>query len=468
LPVANRASAAASGELDDLYAKLRSDTVAELETFADWCTTTKLFADRDEVLEAILHFDPSNEAAHRALKHTRQRDGSWTPPAKRTESRNYGKAFEKECAEKRDALVKSFVDSGLALLDAHVAKSPTERSRWKATLYADALAIDSDSELARALGGEARRDQEWVLLESVVAKARRLELDNLVREIVAAVPSPTDTAVREDEGRLGVDWSHAVATGRVRVLSNGSLDEARRMAVMCSAAIEMFGKVLDVEVQLPPDYTIYVLANPGSRDAFLGAWPGWSDEQRAQLKTWAGCGVPGDIHQARWDADEAHRLDGAVRHTLGLLMLRDLQFDHQKCAWAWEGVGIYLTRELVGTRYTWYSTAPASGDSETKDLLGRLMVADVNWINELYQRAKRGKAPSMAKLCAARIDAFGVDDVLASYALAAYLIEGRPTDLPKLMRSLSADGGLAALTALFDGDLSSGDARLVRWLSERR
>jgi len=178
--------------------------------------------------------------------------------------------------------------------------------------------------------------------------------------------------------------------------------------------------------------------------------------------------VPGEIHQARWDADEARRLDGAVRYTLGLLCWRELKFDHLRCAWAWEGLGLYLTNELVGTHYTWFASAPAAGDAETKELLGKLVLSDVNWTREHYQRVKRGKGTKLAKLCETGIDAFGADDMLASYSLATYLIEGRSDELPALLRALGATQPAEALGAVFDGDLAQGDARMLRWLAERK
>jgi hypothetical protein len=453
---------------DALYSAHRAAAPGELEKLADWCGSVRLHADREALFEAILHFDPAHEGAHKGLKHSRQRDGTWLAPAKKSEVKNANKQLETEGRERRGALAGEFFGRGRELLDAHAESPAADLLRWRRALVADTLAIDPNQEAARALGGESRRGEEWVLTETVKAKEGRAELKELVKQVVASVPAPETTEPNAAEKALGAEWAHAVATPRVRVLTDGDLEEARTAAVMCHAALELYGKLMVFTTDLPADYTLYILTNSAGRDAFVGNWPGWSDAERAQVKTWAGCGVPGDIHQARWDADAAHRLDGAVRHTLGLLTLRELKFDHQRCAWAWEGVGIYLTRELVGTRYTWYSTAPESGDKETKDLLGRLMLTDVNWVDEYYQRAKRGKAPTLAKLCGTRIDKFGVDDILGSYALAAYLIESRGAELPKLMRATGDDGGAAALAALFDGDLTAGDARLLRWLSERK
>ncbi len=455
---------------DVSYGQLQARAVSELEAYAEWCATFRLAADRERALIGILHLAPQHEGARRALKHVKQRDGTWTEPPKKSDVKNANKAAEPESVERRRKVATALLEGGLELSRNADTPDAAQRRRWRAQVVADALMIDSDHEAARVAGGEARRDNEWVLAESAAAKPQRAQLKSRVEHHVAAVPRPQAAEVRPHEAGLGITWTHGLSTPRLRVLTDGARAEAERAAVMCTAALEWFSELAGISSDLTPDYTVYLLVNSSSRDAFVGAWPGWSDTERARVKTWAGCGVPGDIHQARWDADEAHRLDGAVRHTLGLLMLRELSFDHSRCAWAWEGLGLYLTRELVGTRYTWYSSAPASGDTETKDLLGRLMLSDVNWVNEYYQRAKRNRAPKLEKLAATRIDAFGVDDILASYAVAAYVLEGRSECVPELLRALgaSSDGGAAALARLFDGELALGDQRILRWLSERK
>jgi hypothetical protein len=443
----------------------RKDLAAKLGALADWCATAKLYAERDKVYETLLRFDPANEQAHRGLKHSQQRDGTWTVPDKRPESRNYNNGRLDECVEKRRAVAGEFRERALALLEFYAKDLPPGARQQ---VVDDALAIDPDDPATRELAGEVKRDDVWVLEETVAGKERRAALKDLIASTAAAVPAPSGVEPAAHEKTLGVTWTAAIATPSVRVLSTGPLDEAKKVAVMCSTADAVFRAVSGAKQASPKGLTIYLLTNQASRDAFLGAWPGWSADERARLKTWAGAGVPGDIHHARWDADAPRRLDGAVRHVIGLLTLLNFGYDHQKCAWAWEGVGLYLTRELVGTRYTWYSTGPTTGDAESKELLGKLMMQDVNWMNEAYQRAKRGKMPKLEALCARRIDQFGVDEVLASYALAAYLIEGRPDEFGEVEKRIAKDGSAKALSSALGADLAALDAKLVRWLSERK
>jgi hypothetical protein len=217
------------------------------------------------------------------------------------------------------------------------------------------------------------------------------------------------------------------------------------------------------------DVAIDLLANEEDRRAFVSGWPGWGPEKVAALGAWAGAGVPNDVHVARWDADEARRLDGAVRHTLGLLMKLDLEVGLET-AWAWEGLGLYLGRELVGTRLTWYGSGQATSTPESKELLGRLLMADVNWMNEAYQMLQGGTAPKLETVLARDIDSIGVRDVLVAYAFAAYLLEAEAERLPGILRRVGAReaSSAEAVSAALGRGIPEVEDRLVRWLGERR
>jgi hypothetical protein len=441
----------------------RQQAVTDLEGFVEWTGTVKLYLERDRAWEAILVFAPEHEAAHKGLKHQKNRDGSWKVPEKRAESKNFGKEPQlAECAKRRAEIAAKYRAALVTVLDKH---KPALAVRTQ--LVAALLAIDPEDAESRALNGEARRGEVWVLAESEKGREKRAEFRTLVKELVTAVGTPVAGEARASENKLGVEWTACVSTPQVRVLTSGDVAEARNVAIQCSAAVKLFARLSGAPSGAPGVVDMYLLTTPAARDAFVGAWPGWSAEERKVVRTWAGTGLPGEIHHARWDEDAPRRLDGAVRHMLGLLTLANFGFDHQGCAWAWEGFGLYLTRELVGTHYTWYSTGPTSGDAETKELLGKLMMGDSNWMNEAQQRFKRGRGTKVEELCTRKIDAFGVDDLLTAYALAAYLLEGRPEAVSTIYKALASDSRKALETALALTPQEL-DARLLRWLSERK
>ena len=455
-----------SASFDADYAAARKDAVVKLIEFCEWCSTSKLYIERDKAYEAIIVFDPKNDVAHKGLRYTPRRDGTWDAPAKKVESRNYNASLLDTCAKKRGEVATAFREAVTALLEKHKAKLPAGARQQAAD---DVLLIDPDDASGRAMKGEGKLGDQWVLLETVRGKERRTELKTMVQQAVAGVPEGQSSELTEREKLLGVAWKTILSTKGVRVVSTGSLDEARKALIMSAAGAQVFRQLTGAKKELPPDFTIYLLTDTKSRDTFLDAWPGWDAEQRKRMRTWGGTGLPNEVSVARWDTDEAHRLDGTVRHTLGLMTLWEFNFDHRNAAWIWEGFGMYLTRELVGTRLTWYGSAPAETDPEQKELLGKLMISDVNWMNETLQRAKRNRTPPLGKVFERKIDALGVDDVTVAYAFCAYLVEGRPEQLHDVFTRIGkGETSAAAVTGVLGTDLPALDKTFLRWLGERK
>jgi hypothetical protein len=214
----------------DELAPARQQAVTDLEGFVEWTGTVKLYLERDRAWEAILVFAPTHEAAHKGLKHQKNRDGSWKVPEKRAESKNFGKEPQlAECAKRRGEIAAKYREALVPVLEKH---KPAPAAR--AELVAALLAIDPDDSASRALNGEAKRGEEWVLAESEKARERRAELKTLVKELVAAVPAPVEGTPRPGENALGVTWTACVSTPLVRVISSG--DRPRRATSRSSAA----------------------------------------------------------------------------------------------------------------------------------------------------------------------------------------------------------------------------------------
>jgi hypothetical protein len=166
------------------------------------------------------------------------------------------------------------------------------------------------------------------------------------------------------------------------------------------------------------------------------------------------------------DSDPAKRLDGAVRHTL-IHLLRNAYGIDDRQGWVWEGLGLYLTRELVGTRYTWFvSVLPDPAQDARR--VGLLMPAS-NWMNEALKLFEGSNPPSLAFTGGRELSQMHVEDMLCAYALAAYFIEGRPQETPDLLRRIgSGDTTAAAVQALFKSSMEDLQERVTRWLKERR
>jgi hypothetical protein len=277
--------------------------------------------------------------------------------------------------------------------------------------------------------------------------------------------------------RYGIAWTVSARTPSVLVLGTGTQEEALRAAQAAHATAEVFRALFGCRVRHTKDFTIYLLADPAQRDPFLDGLPGLAPDERAFLAQLVGAGIPRTGDTGQWDAQIERRLDGAVRHTLGGF-LRDeygITTDH---AWAWEGIGIYLTREIVGTRLTWYVRGTVRDEQRTTtveeqrrdaELRTRLLGAGANWMNDALVLLRGESAPDLGKVMRRDVNTMIVSEMLVSYALSAYLLEGRPGELPELLHRVGrGEPPEEAVGAALGMTIPELKARLVRWLGERR
>jgi hypothetical protein len=275
-----------------------------------------------------------------------------------------------------------------------------------------------------------------------------------------------------------VEWKSCVGTDRVRVLSSGERAEAVRAAQTLHAVQDVFGGVFGTRTLLDPGFTIYLLCDEASKSAFVAHLAGGNEAKRSFMAQVEGTGVPGAGNGAWWSKDEARRLDGITRHTFGTLFQREFKLSVD-AAWAWEGFGLYLTREMIGTRLTWYIVPIEDGQSGTKkakgpDWMKKLLTPGTNWMNEGYRLVRDGDVASMAATLGRPLNRMTPQDLFQSYVVAAYLLEGQHERLPKLLRALGGEKSVMAqkapqaLGTALSMDLAEFHARVERWLGERR
>ncbi len=467
-PVEEEAAApadAASGSFAEDRAAAVAALVADLEELADWCNSEKLFLERDRVYELVLEFEPDHAGARKVLKYRRDRDGQWERSDSYREPVNRGKTDLAEVAARRREVGARFSEAIHGLLSEHrddVARTDVEAA------HADVLRVDPDDPATRAARGEVLDGEAWVLVETARGRTRRVELRTLVQDALNGAPEPKSAPVSPAERALGVEWSHVVETEDVRALTTGERVEVVRVAQVNHAAGEVFRGVFGAETQLYDDYTIYLLVHGGEKEAFLERHPAVAPEQRESLMALVGSGIPGTANVAQWQDDPAARLDGIVRHTLGGL-LRDEYGISIQHGWVWEGVGIYLTWRMLGTRLTWYVQPDDYQLDDGMSLRPLLHVPGSNWTNEAYKLLRSKRRPDLREVLGRTVTELRVQDMLVAYALAAYLLEGRPDEAPELLRRVGEgqEPDVAVREAL---GLSLDDLpdRLVRWLSERR
>jgi len=464
---AGRATAAPAtvprDSFEEVHAAARTSLVGRLLALAQWCNQSELFEERDRVWRAVIAIEVDNLEARKGLRYARNVDGSWKEPSPRP-AKNRNPAALENLPAKRAEAIGTFRDELLGRLEADKPSAELRKA-----VIAEILAVDPDDEAAHRLMGEARVGDQWVLLETASGKSRRGAIRSAVEASAkAGTPGVEPSQPSEEDQVLGEAWKCAMKCENVRVLSTGDKSQCETLA----DASRIAGAAFEAALSRSPDYaegfTLYVVAGKGEKEPFIARIPGLEQTQREALKRTIGSGIPGTWKVALFEPDPKRLLDSGVRHSIAHLLLRGFNIGTNH-AWVFEGLGLYLTREVCGTRLTWFCSGKgATGEGKTSPR-GKLMVANSNWMNEALQVLTRDPAPELSKVLERDLAAIGVDDLLISYALAAYLVEGRPAETPVLLESIGGGTKSAeALQTTLGMTVPELQERLIQWLKERK
>jgi hypothetical protein len=453
--------AQADGDYETGRKAAQAELVKKLEGLADWCNSKELFQERDRVWRTILVIDTNNAAARKGLRYAHNPDGSWQEPAAREAKNRNPKALE-ELPAKRAAATETFRDAMLAL----VAKEP-ETSPLRRSAYDEILSIDPDDTVVHGLRAEKLLDGKWVLGETVRAKNRRAEIKTFAQTALATGATVTKLEPSELELGLGVTWKTAIKTDSVRVLSTGEEDEAKRAAALVNAVGPFFRSVFACDTPYRDDWTAYLLAHAGEENAFLDHFPGLSSEFRAFLKNVVGSGIPGQPRIVYWDKDPARRIDGCTRQTINDFLGRTFGLNMNN-GWVWEGFGLYLTREITGSRYTWFIQLNKNG--KYNSLRAKLISPTSNWMNEGLTLLNASDHPKFTALLDNDVNKMGIEDMLYAYVFAAYMIESQPEETTEFLHEIGQvrQSMTQAIQNVLHMNPDELELRLQRWLTERK
>lgn len=465
-PVAAAPRTVAQGE--DLAAEreaARLALVADLEGLVAWCGEHKAYGARARLYGRLIRVEPDHAEARRALGHRREKDGTWKEPRRPRTPKDHDPEVLEELAGFEGAVDAAYSARVLGLIEAH----PDLPPRLRRELVDDVLRSDPDDAAARAALGEARDGEAWVLVETLAARARRAELKGLVKRALAEAPAAEPAEALERERALGLSWKGIAASSEARALSTGSAEEAARLVQALPAARRLFEGALGLRARLPEGLTLLALANDGEKARFLDAHPSVDAEYRAFLEPLEGSSIRDSSDFVQWAPDPLRRLDSLVR--LGFMWLFvDSCGLSTRVGWAFEGFGLYLTRELVGTRLTWFVQPSEYGQARDDSALrARLMDTRVNWMGEAHALLSQPTRPRLPLLLGKDVNRLDTRDLLYSYVLAAYLVEARAESLPAILRRLGE--GQASLEVLEEElglSITELPDHLLRWLTERR
>ena len=443
--------------------------LAKMSEHADWCRKKKLWLQRALAYEAVLRIDPDRVEAHRGLGHKKGRDGSWAPSNKPRPKDRGKKADLLDAVKRREELCRPFVEAALGF----VKREGEELNRGlKKKVVEDLIAMDPENEWAHAQRFEVKHEGNWVMMELVNTRKVRAEIKELIksaREDLKAADSSRLTALEEG---LKLDFSAALESESVRVLGTVGEEEVVRCSENLRVMQAVFQELIDESCAYPEGFTYFLLGNDSERSTFLDNHPGVAASDRAYYESLETVGIkPEAIHYVSWTNDKPRRLDSACRQGIAnlLMPLKELNFEGWEVyGWAFEGVGNYFTHAVAGTHLTWF-IAPSKYLSPRDDALlrAKLMESKLDWLREARIMMEEGKLPKFHSVVGRGVNRLTTDDLLLCNAAVAYLLEGRPGVLPKILKKIG-HGRTAHETFLEELgiNLLQFDERLKMWLAE--
>ena len=463
LAVGARGAASRAGEptFDEVYKTARARYVEKLDGLSTWAAENDLFAERDRVYRAILVLEPDNAFARKGLRYTRKSDGTWQDPAPR-EVKNMNAKLLPEVPAKRQAAVETYRTE---MLTAFTTFQVDATVREK--VFAELLLGDPEDATVRTSMGEVRMGDAWVLGETAMGRDRRMAIKDEVAKARAAVGDVWKVEPTEDEKALGVAFTTKLGTRHLRVLGTAPAEECTAIAQACEIGPALVKIALGADVALEPDFAVYVLTSIKDNGPLVDKLPRLDPTFRETLRKCVGAKIPGQPRVVTWDDKGPKRIDNASRSSLNDLFGRAFGIGLQH-GWAWEGMGLYLNREIVGTRLTWFTQPGATSKADA--LRKKLMTTDVNWMNEALTLMQSPQHPPLATVLERDVNTLTTEEMVLAYAFSAYLIEGRPNETPEILRrvGVAKEKASTVVPAVLKLDLPQLEARFTRWLGERR
>ncbi|MDJ0521506.1 MAG: hypothetical protein QNJ90_05465 [Planctomycetota bacterium] len=449
---------------DEAWHALGTRSAQELKQLAAGCHKAKLFAWRNEALEDLLIFEPDDVEARRRLKYRRSPDGAWVQGRYKA-PRNLKPASQALTAA-RGAVRDRFADRARELMEEHASELTAAR---RDALLRLVVQIAPDREDVRSDLGEVRAEKgAWVLRESAASKARREALRRFAQEALREAPLPSEERPTRADNALRLGFSAIYDTPLARVLGTVEKGELLEATRRIHASRALFAEALPGKDAGLPQLSLYLLAGSSDRDAVLQNHPRSTEAYRAWAKRLQSSWLPKTKQVWIHAAEPAMRLEWCSRQAIGH-QLRQRFGIRGFPGWAFEGFGLYLSHLVADQRRTFFVKRTKYGEKGARkdDLWARLREKGADWRAEARTLLASKQAPDLRLLLDKPLNAMNTEDMLASYALCAYLLEGRSQDVPALLLAIGKgkQKSIAALGKL-GLDLDTLGIKLRRWLEE--
>lgn len=457
----------------------RKQLVKALHRVATWARDNKLFTWRVGVLKEILTQDPDNRQARSALRHrwdskTKTWDTStpYEPPADKD------KSLLPEALAKRAEAYAGLRDALLAL----VADHPELTEAQRLDLMEEIVEADGDNQLARLALDDEQIDDVWQMPEHASARNVRAELLSPSRDLMARLSGEIQTAPWGGDRDAGA--VHSWGARRVyeaaepetpsrfprlptprRTYTEGA--NALRLMVLGS---DLGARALGLE-KVPTFPTELILFQDREQAVtWMKANPRSASVKDVEKAASFGALVLIDDTVVAWYGNAGLRNTCGLSYALGQCAwswLRRVHPDYPPHAVAWMRYG--LERWLA--TYLTSSRLPGSVTSDDTELPGATtkdidLPDDMSEWSALAQMLLRDEGPArLRRLMTARTNALTPTDHVVAWALAGYLLEGRPECVDAMAEACctSHDADEIFRTVL-ELDADALTRRVRRWL----
>lgn len=445
-------------------------SVEALAELAKLCKKNHALLERDHAYESLIALDPDHKQARKGLGWAWDRKAEeWTRRKEYKAPENKRPDFVEEAITQRNRIANAHRDLVLGLLRDTAGITRAVREGEIAIL----LAASPDDELLRGLNGETRdvdRDGNlrWILKETKHSREARRSLSRRLRELTEVV-ALGEVEPEDWERELGLGWKSSIGTTRVKVLgtSRGNA-EVERVARHAHVIFDLLPPLVGGDTPAPEGFHIYLMATVPERAAFLGGYPDLKPEDRvafAELDSgWLVWGRLGC-----WNPGEAQRVDSAIRQTVSFYLWRSHGVT-DKQGWIEQGLGLYLTSRVIGTRLSFAVSNKNSSSANQPEWARDIHDDKANFLDLARRMLASGAGPRVPSTLGRNVNSMTTEDLLFSYALGAYLIEGHSPGVVAeiLTRCGAGEAAVLVLEDVLEMDIKRIEARVFTWLKQVR
>ncbi len=441
----------------------RGPCAQRLEEHAAWCATQKLRRERHEAYAGLLLLRPDHAKARRVLKYVAGPNGTWVRKSYRVPGRSRDAAKAQEAGRRLAEVASLLREATIALRDDQ-SVSLLDRGRAVAEL---AVILPNDEEV-RAWNGEVRLGKHWVLRETATALKEGKVLRADMLQILADQSQPNDIEPDDDDAPFVKKFADGSENDAVRVLAMRGAASSVEAARVFAAAHGAFARALGSPPFPPMRVRVFLFGSKEDGLEVFAKHPSVDEAYLAWARTLASVWTPSGDVIFIWASDEPRAIEWCLRQALQMHLRQTLDVNAKR-GWAYEGMGQWLSETMLGSHLSWYVRRDGytNQSGARGERFARMLDPKHNWFELGLELASTDDWPDLRIVLGRDVNSMTAEDVLASYLLTRFLLEGRPDDAHAILSDVGAATAPDAWCANRLGlSLEQLDARLRRWMSE--